>query len=648
MKTISTLTNEVIPEFNYDVICSDYVFYHIDIPSNKDDAKNYYKAFYTEIKKEFQPAARFIHSSNGKKSYIIAIKKDIFINQKNFSIKKLGISEIKSIPKRGMLSMMLSMMLEKSSFFELVNNPYDIFYTHTVAKNNITALRIELKEVDNHIYLNLGATNFKKVAKKQKGNMLYIEENGILLPYCKEKHTDKTVYQKGNFKSSKTTVPFLNFSGKDFSNCKTYFYHSLKNDIEEYLSKYMSLNFQKRTVNIYTQGSNKDKDIKLLNETLSVYIKNIGKLHIANFSTDEQYSKKFFESFSGKYGLGLKITCSTQIDVSVPNISITMPKSYYDDNKEIVDPYKNFRKIQTPIQNITTETDINDTIMRVLIKELALKCELHGYQHLIEHQNSMASFRYFSIEDKEGDIFYKSQLSSDGKIITSPPTDKEQYILEDAMFHITPNEVPEYVVMSESDDIMVITRLAMAPLPNFNALVDLYEKSLEAHYFSKEEILEAGEAAGGKHYNRDILSEALTVMNTSKGISSVKLMALSQKIISKSLKNALEKKIGRPLRFLPRGQKELFSGMIGINYGEYENSRIYHTGLSSANLNTSIDKNSPYRKITALKGKIQMGAILPLMEYYFVKNNELTVIPYPVKYAREGYLISNPGGDNDN
>jgi hypothetical protein len=41
------------------------------------------------------------------------------------------------------------------------------------------------------------------------------------------------------------------------------------------------------------------------------------------------------------------------------------------------------------------------------------------------------------------------------------------------------------------------------------------------------------------------------------------------------------------------------------------------------------------RKVEAIKGNLLLDDLLVMMDEYFVKNKELTVLPYPLKYLRE-------------
>lgn len=422
---------------------------------------------------------------------------------------------------------------------------------------------------------------------------------------------------------------------------KWVYYHKIYQDIQTYLSEFVELSFKTLSLKLYSKGKNKNKEIAQFEASLQKYIEKIKSIHIANFSGEKEYAHQLITIIKKLLGESVEISTSTDsIKDNLPNISITLPKDYYED-KNIKDPYSEFDRLNTPIQNITIDTKLSDVIVKVILKELVIKCELYGYGAIIKHEHRLDSYKYFAVIDKKQDIFYKSYLNTLGDIEVLLPTNEEQRFLENMMFEIPLGEIPEYVIMSDKGDVVLITKLLLKPLADFNALTKLYGDTTTPYYFSKDEILEMIASIDTYPCDIEIVQEKIRKIQNEKGVSSTKLMALSQTIISKKLRNMLKKRAGRFLRFSPRNAefKSYFEGMLGINYVVNKNEGYYHTGNADANLNASIDKNSPFRKVVAIQGEIDMTAILPFMEYYFVKNKELTVMPYPLKYAREGYEV---------
>ncbi len=61
------------------------------------------------------------------------------------------------------------------------------------------------------------------------------------------------------------------------------------------------------------------------------------------------------------------------------------------------------------------------------------------------------------------------------------------------------------------------------------------------------------------------------------------------------------------------------------------------TGISNANFKPDFTRNSIFRKILTVKGDELPLTILKMMDEYYVKNKELTVLPYTLKYIRENF-----------
>ena len=81
---------------------------------------------------------------------------------------------------------------------------------------------------------------------------------------------------------------------------------------------------------------------------------------------------------------------------------------------------------------------------------------------------------------------------------------------------------------------------------------------------------------------------------------------------------------------------ELYAGLCGINYFEIDKKYYYNVGQSLANIQMQISKASHFYNVICVDdSECIMPNILELMSVGFVKFNESTVLPYPIKYLRE-------------
>ena len=65
------------------------------------------------------------------------------------------------------------------------------------------------------------------------------------------------------------------------------------------------------------------------------------------------------------------------------------------------------------------------------------------------------------------------------------------------------------------------------------------------------------------------------------------------------------------------------------------NNKIAYYVIGAKDIKQTFPKTNIIRKIEAIKGKLLLDELLVMMDEYFVKNKELTVLPYPLKYLRE-------------
>ena len=83
---------------------------------------------------------------------------------------------------------------------------------------------------------------------------------------------------------------------------------------------------------------------------------------------------------------------------------------------------------------------------------------------------------------------------------------------------------------------------------------------------------------------------------------------------------------------------ELISSQLSVNYTEVipEKEALYFVGTKDRNVNLKFARSSVIRKVRAPEGhRLFFDQLLPLMNVDFVKNEDLTVLPFPFKYLRE-------------
>jgi len=662
MKIFNVFTNEINVSFNYEKIYTEYDFVRIEHGCS-NDFFSCYKNFYSRMKKDLKPKAHVLTGLHGRQQVIAAFDKGEVPPNTSFDMAMIGKSDLEGLKQRSMMKLMLSLLVNKSSFFNLIDDPYGLYYIHSENKSGLLALNVDIPNNARGLYLKTSAVNFKRTVRKEDSKV--VVEGSVLIPYDSEKHEGRVTYTKGNYKGRKSLIPFMSFNGEEYKNSKVYFISQFYQSFKTHLGHLVDLNFFTLNMNEFTRGINRTQEVQALDETIKQYMKSYQHLHIADLSNSEcsEHARKVYESFNEIFCEDMKISFSTDIMENVPNITITMPAQYYKENNK-TDPYLKMSRSSTPIQNITSDTKVDKVICRVLIKELAIKCEIINGKKLIEHNTSLEGLSFFSVENKKEEQFYKATVR-DGNVNCSLPSEKEQVILSSLMFEVNNGDDVECIVMSEDEDIALISKSIYEPLPDFIGLRTLYDDSMKPYKFSTKFVSELISEDRRKKLieisrkNKDLsevellqtfynklrpeeeVEDFISENDDNGEISANQIRKTKMNLISKAVKNSLEIEAGRPLRFLPRGaeNKKLFASMLGISYVEVGEEMLYHTGIADDALK-SADRNSPFRRVRFIKGKIDIEQILSSMEHYFVRNKELTVLPYPLKYAREAFKYS--------
>lgn len=82
--------------------------------------------------------------------------------------------------------------------------------------------------------------------------------------------------------------------------------------------------------------------------------------------------------------------------------------------------------------------------------------------------------------------------------------------------------------------------------------------------------------------------------------------------------------------------EDYFAGCIDIHYKEDNNVGYYSSGVISKGMNTKIENATHIRKITPSENSsLFFSKIIETMNVSFVRNGQLTVLPFPFKYLRE-------------
>lgn len=83
-------------------------------------------------------------------------------------------------------------------------------------------------------------------------------------------------------------------------------------------------------------------------------------------------------------------------------------------------------------------------------------------------------------------------------------------------------------------------------------------------------------------------------------------------------------------------RKELFSSIVDVKLFEKDDNKYYFSGIIGEGMRTNVNSAANIRKIEGYQNsKVRFDDMLQLMSVTFVRNGQLTVLPFPFKYLRE-------------
>lgn len=100
-----------------------------------------------------------------------------------------------------------------------------------------------------------------------------------------------------------------------------------------------------------------------------------------------------------------------------------------------------------------------------------------------------------------------------------------------------------------------------------------------------------------------------------------------------------------PVSRSKEARERYLSGVIDINLFTHKGECYYNAGIVGNGMNASIPKANLLYKVTVVNGRNIIESVLGMMSVMFVKYNNFTVLPYPMKYLRE-YIKMNGGVQN--
>lgn len=635
----STYTNRINIKIEYTKLLEKYAVYKI-YHSLKN--KKEYQIFYQKLQKDMQPLS---YAKEGKYVYLLCDTNTEIIRAyaKNYEIKQLHYAEIKQEKKHIILRLINSLLVMKSSFFQ-VENLNALYYIVESNKNKVLAIKIDINAA---LLLSINLTTFIK-AKPNESRQHYIINSDKLVKISKPEEGVLS-YTKGNYSNKKSSYKFLglmlNNRNKTLKESKVNVLLKYKRAIALYFGDILTIDFLQTETCLYENGLDSIKRKAELKEKIVKLLTSV-ELHIANY-TGENLEKKLFllrEKILHYVSSETSIEYSNEVVLNKLNLTITKNKEFYENNK-IEDPYNLIKSTQCLSQNMSIDildkilADNKETLLHVLLKELIIKQELFQSKLLLPYTNILDNFIViypFKASQKAEYDFYKVEIISQQLNFTGLTTD-EKRLCEDICFSISYDTTLEAILIY-NHNISYITKSMEFPLPNIIELEKVISEYVQPVKMKKQTILDIWDEIYQleKHNLRErLLKEIEKNINILDGSVELTLLTLGKD--NNKFKLALEEHVNRRLVLSLKTKKEnrhIIESLIGIRYSKAHDK--YFVGTNH-NLNMDIKKASIIRELHTYSGENMMKTILPMLNEYFVKNGDFTVLPYPLKYIKEYY-----------
>lgn len=323
------------------------------------------------------------------------------------------------------------------------------------------------------------------------------------------------------------------------------------------------------------------KKIKLQDETMNL-IKDY-KINVVSMITDSSYNDLIDDFISNIKEIGLKVSKSSKLMKDKLNIVLIYNENYYIKHK-IPDPHKTL--------------DIKCVNQCIIIDNL---------KDMLKYDKSNKPSAQLITVFKE--LLIKNDIVNNKNIFTYDDWSSYKFV-NSYTFIQKDGDYDLYKMVIQPDGKYIINK---EKIDLFNA----YENEKYKNIFVN---------------NKDVKLVIIDDKGNINAIERTELITLPYSGLFKEL----------PISKSKNKKDELYSGLCDINYYMTNNECYYNVGQLLPNIRMTIQRASHLYRINCVdNSECFMTNILELMSVGFVKYNELTVLPYPIKYLREYIAMDN-------
>lgn len=586
-------TNQIIATFNYSKIDENYEIYKM---SNEN---SFSKSAYILDSPLTEKSVLSVCYTYGKSFYVL-LKRDInnkelirTIIERSKKANDLTFEQIESqfVYKNVLLQLFLnSICAPKNKYLSFNNltghlyvfNPLSIKRRKFQGADTICQIPCIDVRINNDLTIHLNVRTFTSLKyKKQLGYDKINDLPKYVLSFrntfrrkLNEDKEDTFVIRQ--FPNKKNEISFLDFQNNDkFLNSKVGLLNEIVKSFNELYFDYISISFKEiseyKSID-YTSLQNREND-KIIKSCLNKKDINIVDLILDKYS--DVLINNIIELFKNKYDL--KVKKGKQVSSKNFNICVIHNKDYYNG---VNDPHDIEYKGKV-VQHITLEDFQDNAVSAIstIVHEILIKEDL---------------------ANKKITLFDWDAMGFDSKITFGQ--------------NFTINGVERYFFMDIEKDGSFDIQEQKLDLFNINEYSDLtHIFSDNSKCFEKVKGL-VKDSNGNINIIRDTMCFTLPEME--------------------KIKQELDS--GNTYLRSKEKREELISACTDIKYYEENNKGYYFSGVIGNGMRAKIADAANIRKVEAYnKSDLFFEKLMPLMSVKFVRNNQLTVIPFPFKYLRE-------------
>ncbi|MFL0070076.1 hypothetical protein, partial [Tenacibaculum maritimum] len=321
------------------------------------------------------------------------------------------------------------------------------------------------------------------------------------------------------------------------------------------------------------------------------------------------------------------------------NINLIHNKNYYQKYN-----LKDLYKPTNTNQHITIEDfKSSKASLNTVVKELIIKSDIKNNHISIVDWNTYNYKNNWIFGLKRNDEFYFITINPEGKLhyekFESNLFNQNEY---DELCNIFDEDINvEFIAKDDIGNINIIKRTNNFPIPEFEIIYDVLVNE------SKKIILTKNEAI---NFIKEVFDDLQKQNDFINKIQSLEVW--SKKTLLSSFENRNDRKEfalkiqsekGEVLNSYLRNatRYEILDSQLDIHRFQYENHNFYYVGVKGQGIKYEMPRASVIREISTHKNSsFIFDKLLPLMNVDFVKNRDLTVVPFLIKYLNE-YINTN-------